>query len=135
MTIPKEHEPQLLQSGIHFMRSIAEAYGSEEGMRLWDTIASTLDPDIKAKIFIALLTGEYNDQLTLQMDMVRYNHSGGSSRVEGIKAIRTATGLGLKDAKDIHDNLAAGKVEKIAIDPATRTHNIRYFDSVFIIAH
>ena len=133
MSIPKDHEPQLLQSGIHFMRSITEAYGSEEGMRLWDAIASTLDPDIKGKIFIALLTGQYNDQLTLQIDMVKYR--GHVNRVEGIKAIRMATGLGLKEAKDIHDNLALGKVEKITIDPATRTQTIRNLDSVFILAH
>lgn len=133
MPIPKDHEPQLLQSGIHFMRSITEAYGSEEGMRLWDAIASTLDPDIKGKIFIALLTGEYNDQLTLQIDMVKYR--GHVNRVEGIKAIRMSTGLGLKEAKDIHDNLAMGKIEKITIDPATRTQTIRNLDSVFILAH
>jgi hypothetical protein len=133
MSIPKDHEPQLLQSGIHFMRSITEAYGSEEGMRLWDAIASTLDPDIKGKIFIALLTGQYNDQLTLQIDMVKYR--GHVNRVEGIKAIRMSTGLGLKEAKDIHDNLALGKVEKITIDPATRTQTIRNLDSVFILAH
>jgi hypothetical protein len=133
MTIPKEHEPQLLQSGIHFMRSIAEAYGSEEGMRLWDAIASTLDPDIKGKIFIALLTGEYNDQLTLRLDLAKYDKV--VNRVEGIKAIRMSTGLGLKEAKDIHDNLALGKIEKITIDPATRTQTIRNLDSVHILAH
>jgi hypothetical protein len=133
MPIPKEHESQLLQSGMHFMRSITEAYGSEEGMRLWDTIASTLDPDIKGKIFIAMLTGEYNDQLTIQLDMVKYR--GHVNRVEGVKAIRMATGLGLKEAKDIHDNLALGKVEKITIDPVTRTQTIRNLDSVFILAH
>jgi hypothetical protein len=133
MTIPKEHESQVLQSGIHFMRSIAEAYGSEEGMKLWDTIASTLDPDIKAKIFIALLTGEYNDQLTLRLDLAKFDRV--VNRVEGIRTIRMATGLGLKEAKDIHDNLAAGKIEKITIDPATRTQNIGAFASVFIQAH
>jgi ribosomal protein L7/L12 len=46
-----------------------------------------------------------------------------------------ATGLGLKEAKDIHDNLADGKVEKITIDPATRTQTIKNLDSVFIMAH
>jgi hypothetical protein len=133
MTIPKEHEPQVLQSGIHFMRSIAEAYGSEEGMRLWDAIASTLDPDIKGKIFIALLTGEYNDQLTLRLNLAKYDKY--VNRVEGIKAIRMATGCGLKEAKDIHDNLVLGKIEKITIDPAIRTQNIGAFASVFITAH
>lgn len=133
MPIPKEHEPAILQSGMHFMRAITEAYGSEEGMRLWDTIASTLDPDIKGKIFIAMLTGEYNDQLTIQLDMVKYRTL--VPRVEGIKAIRTVTGLGLKEAKDIHDNMALGKVEKITIDPVTRSQTIGLLASVCILAH
>lgn len=133
MPIPKEHEPAILQSGMHFMRAITEAYGSEEGMRLWDTIASTLDPDIKGKIFIAMLTGEYNDQLTIQLDMVKYRTL--VPRVEGIKALRTVAGLGLKEAKDIHDNMALGKVEKITIDPVGRAQAINQLASVCILAH
>jgi len=132
MPIPKEHESELLQSGIHFMRSIAEAYGSEEGMRLWDAIASTLDPDIKGKIFIAMLLGEYNDRLTIQLNM---KYSAHVNRVEGIKAIRMATGLGLKEAKDIHDSLVNGKTEKITIEPARRSETIRNLASVYILAH
>lgn len=133
MPIPKEHEPAILQSGTHFMRAITQAYGSEEGMRLWDTIANTLDPDIKGKIFIAMLTGEYNDQLTIQLDMVKYRTL--VPRVEGIKALRTVAGLGLKEAKDIHDNMALGKVEKITIDPVGRAQAINQLASVCILAH
>lgn len=133
MPIPKEHETGILQSGIHFMRAITEAYGSEEGMKLWDTIANTLDPDIKGKIFIALLTGEYNDQLIIRLDINIYR--GIVNRVEGIKAIRTVSGLGLKEAKEIHDNLALGKTEKITIDPATRTQAINLLAGVYILAH
>ena len=132
MPIPKEHESVIIQTGINFMRSITEAYGAEEGMKLWDTISSTLDPDIKGNIFIALLTGEYNDQLSIKLDMVRYNQC--VNRVEGIKAIRTVTGLGLKEAKDLHDNMTLGKVEKIKIDPTTRLQSIRHLASVYILA-
>lgn len=133
MPIPKQFENEIMQFGIHFMRAITEAYGSEEGMRLWDTIASTLDPDIKGKIFIAMLTGEYNDRLTIHLDMVEC--SVHVPRVEGIKAIRTVTGMGLKEAKDIHDNLALGKQETITIEPTRRHEAIRQLASVHIIAH
>jgi hypothetical protein len=133
MPIPENHETDILQSGIHFMRSITEAYGAEEGMKLWDTIASTLDPDIKGKIFFAMLLGEYNDRLTIQLDMVKYRAH--VQRVEGIKAIRTVTGLGLKEAKDIHDNMTLGKVEKITIEPTRRSEAIKHLASVHIIAH
>jgi hypothetical protein len=133
MPIPKNHETDILQSGIHFIRAITEAYGAEEGMKLWDTIASTLDPDIKGKIFIAMLLGEYNDCLTIQLDMVKYRTH--VPRVEGIKAIRTVTGLGLKEAKDIHDNMAMGKVEKITIKPTLRAEAIMNLADVYILAH
>jgi hypothetical protein len=44
--IPSEHKAEIITTGINFMRAITEAYGSDEGMRLWDTIATTLDSDI-----------------------------------------------------------------------------------------
>jgi len=133
MPIPKEHEQNILRSGMHFMRAITEAYGSEEGMKLWDTIASTLDPDIKGKIFIALLTGEYNDRLIINLDMAKYNIH--VNRVEGIKAIRTVSGLGLKEAKDIHDNMVLGKQETLTIEPTRRPEAIRHLAGVYILAH
>ena len=59
MTIPAEHRHDIIQSGIDFLRSITEAYGSEEGMKLWDNIAGTLDPDVKGSIFFAMITGNH----------------------------------------------------------------------------
>ena len=53
----------IVQSGISFMRSITEVYGSDEGMKLWDTIADTLDPQIKGHIFFAMITGEFNHMI------------------------------------------------------------------------
>ena len=58
--IPAEFKEDIIQSGINFMRVITEAYGTDEGMKLWDTIATTLDPDVKGQIFFAMLTGDYN---------------------------------------------------------------------------
>ena len=63
--IPAEHKAEIIQSGMNFMRAITEVYGTDEGMKLWDTIASTLDPDIKGQIFFAMLTGEYNNIITI----------------------------------------------------------------------
>ena len=131
MPIPQDHEQEILHSGMSFMRAITEAYGSDEGMKLWDTIASTLDPDIKGKIFVALLVGEFGDRLTLRLNQSRY--MGG--KVEGIKALRQATGMGLKEAKDMHDELCMGKVQEIKIEPTLRRKIIRDLASVYIDAH
>lgn len=112
--IPAEFKEDIIQSGINFMRVITEAYGTDEGMKLWDTIASTLDADVKGQIFFAMLTGEYNDRITLS------SHSPGANRVAMIKAIRGVTGLGLKEAKDISDYVSMGASKTITCDPRLR---------------
>ena len=114
--IPAEHKEEVIQSGINFMRSITEAFGSDEGMKLWDTIASTLDPDVKGQIFFAMLTGEYNNIITIT------GHNPGADRIRMIKTIRSVhkRGLGLKEAKDMSDIISLGKPVKLEIDPSAR---------------
>jgi len=112
--IPAEYKVDVIQSGINFMRSITEAYGTDEGMKLWDNIASVLDPDVKGQIFFAMLTGEYNSIITVS------GFQPGSNRVAMIKSIRTVTGLGLKEAKDLSDTLASGVAIKLECDPKRR---------------
>ena len=114
--IPAEHKEEVIQSGISFMRSITEAFGADEGMKLWDTIATTLDPDVKGQIFFAMLTGEYNNIVNIT------GHNPGADRVRMIKTIRSVDkrGLGLKEAKDLSDYLSNGQMIKLEIDPAVR---------------
>jgi hypothetical protein len=71
-------------------------------MELWDTIATTLDPDVKGQIFFSMLTGESGSRITIR-DYDRAPQGG--NKVAIIKAIREVTGLGLKDAKDQADIL------------------------------
>ncbi len=99
--IPHEHKGEVISTGISFLRSITLAFGSETGMELWDTIATTLDPDVKGAIFFAMLTGESNNRITIR----DYDRHNGGNKVSIIKAIREVTGLGLKDAKDQADIL------------------------------
>lgn len=112
--IPEGRQDDIIQSGIGFMRSITEAYGSDEGMKLWDSIASVLDPDIKGQIFFALLTGDYAGTITL------HSYSTKSDKISLIKAVRTVTGFGLKEAKDIVDSVESGRLQKIIIEPKHR---------------
>jgi hypothetical protein len=103
LVIPEDHKTAIILDGIQFIRTITEAYGSDKGMELWDTIASTLDPDVKGQIFFAMITGEYQNKLHIS---VRQPGPGQSFyAVPAIKAIRTVTGHGLKEAKDMVDNL------------------------------
>lgn len=102
--IPEEHKTSLISSGLHFMRCITEAYGADKGLELWEQIASVLDPDVKGQIFFAMITGNYNDRITIKG--IRRDDSA----VACIKAIRGVDkrGLGLKDAKDLYDRVRSG---------------------------
>lgn len=112
--IPAEHKSSVISAGMHFMRAITEAYGAEEGMRLWDSIASALDPDVKGEIFFAMITGEYNDRIHIK--------AIGHDRIATIKAFRNydKRRLGLKEAKDLSDLCQMGKVITLEIEPRNR---------------
>lgn len=118
--IPAEHKEDVIQSGINFMRSITEAYGSDEGMKLWDGIASVLDPDVKGQIFFAMLTGEYTHIIHVT------GHNTGADFVRMIKTVRNVDrrGLGLKEAKDMCDALRAGKAFKLEVNPESRAMSL-----------
>ena len=109
--IPEEHKDAIIANGLHFMRSITEAYGADEGMRLWETIAGTLDPDVKGQIFFAMLTGTHNNRIVLR------RVGSNTDRVARIKEIRNWTGLGLKEAKDASDMVELGKPVSLSVRP------------------
>lgn len=109
--IPEDHKDAVISNGLHFMRSITEAYGTEEGLRLWETIANTLDPDVKGQIFFAMITGTHNNRIVLK------RVGANTDRVARIKEIRIWTGLGLKEAKDVSDMAETGKPMSLTVKP------------------
>jgi hypothetical protein len=113
--IPKEHETYLIQSALGFVRALSEAYGPDEGLKLWENMNANLDPDIKGKVFFAMISGDYNN--VIKMTGV----STGYEKVRTIKCIRTYTGLGLKESKDICDWLEQGVYKSIEVPPMERS--------------
>ena len=111
--IPDEFKDRIVQDGILLISSITEAYGAETGMKLWEQIAAVLDPSIKGEIFFAMISGQYQSRIRLHIPNlnvdIRFN------KIEIIKTIRNYTGLGLKEAKDIIDNLFLGKSQDVTL--------------------
>jgi hypothetical protein len=99
--IPEEHKTSLITNGLHFMRAITEAYGADTGLELWEQITNVLDPDVKGQIFFAMITGQYNDRILLK----GLGAVASANAVACIKELRTWSGLGLKESKDIYDRL------------------------------
>lgn len=109
-----EHMDAIVSDGIAFIRSITNAYGSEEGMKLWETIADTLDPNIKGKIFFAMLTGGHDDRVTMS------SIGNGANKIACIKYIRQYTGYGLVEAKNAYESVAFGQAVTLKVDPKQR---------------
>lgn len=109
--LPTENKDAIISSGVSFIRQITDAYGADEGMKLWDTIANTLDPEVKGQIFIAMLTGKFTG-LIIQ----KFNST--IDKVSIIRAIRQfdKRSLGLKEAIDLWKKVEAGEPQSIQIN-------------------
>lgn len=116
--IPEQHKQNIIADGLRFMRSVTEAYGSDKGMQMWETIADAIDPDLKGELFFAMITGEYNT--TIRINGVRSS----ANKVSLIKALRCTDKRqpGLKEAKDLVDALQdIGK--KFVVEVAPEKYN------------
>lgn len=112
--ISEENMDMIVSDSIAFIRSITTVYGSEKGMELWGTIADTIDPAIKGKVFFALLTGSNEDRITLS------GYVAGTNKINCIKIIRQYTGMGLVESKNAYESTEFGQKVQIKIDPKRR---------------
>lgn len=111
--IPEEHKTALISNGLSFIRAVTEAYGAEKGMELWEEIAKTLDPELKGQIFFSMLTGNYGHEITLKGVQLNPTYK----KINAIKAVRVASQMGLKDAKDLVEAVEQGYPKTLTIVP------------------
>lgn len=104
--------------GIRFMESIARHYGAERSIELWDKMGEAFGDEVKGKVFFAMLTGESSDR-------IRISRGTCTHAVEIIKAIRQATGMGLKEAKDAYDLTAIKTVTIEGVQRELRSQFVR----------
>ena len=100
-----DQQAELIDNSINLMRNIVEIAGADEGTALWDQICDTMGPDVKGAILFSMLTGDAQGTHVSILSGPRQD-----KRVEAIKVVRTGTGLGLKEAKDIIDLSATREV-------------------------
>ena len=84
--------------GIRFLESLTKYYGPEKGMEVWNAMGEAMGKEVKGKVFFAMLTGETGGRVRFRADQAEHGNA-----VAVIKTIRTYTGLGLKEAKDLWD--------------------------------
>jgi hypothetical protein len=101
---------EVVFDGIRFMESLARHYGAERSIEVWDQLGEVLGPDVKSQVFLAMLTGESSNR-------IRVSRGTCTDAVAAVRAIRQATGMGLKEAKDAWDLTA---IKTVTIDNVQR---------------
>jgi len=110
----------LINDSIRFLESLGHYYGAERAMEVWKALGPTVGEDVKGQVFMTMLSGNnHSMKLHLSRPALLYNHTHTGIAVPVIKAIRTATGLGLKESKDLWDATAA---ETVSITCLSRNH-------------
>lgn len=89
-------DAKVVRSARSFIRALCENYGHTQGMQVWDRIREVLGDEAASDIFLGMLTGDHHG-LTVK--------SVGIHKIEAIKELRHATGMGLKDAKDFVESV------------------------------
>lgn len=103
-------QDEVILDGIRFMESLSRRYGAEHAIAVWDKIGEALGSDVKHQVFFAMLTGETSNRM-------RVSRGTCTEAVGAIRAIRQATGMGLKEAKDLWDLTA---VKTVTVDGVQR---------------
>jgi ribosomal protein L7/L12 len=113
----------LVSIGLQFVKELTLRYGTEEGSKIWEAITTNLDPEAKDAILLAMLTGR-----TGPGSVWLYSIPEGE-KVPAIRAIRYATGFGLKEAKDLADIVMPSSYSGLTSKPVeikVSNHNVRH---------
>jgi ribosomal protein L7/L12 len=101
----------MINDGIRFLQSINEFYGVDRAMEVWSALGPAMGDDVKGQVFMSMLSG---NTATMRVQLTRpavpFSVPTHSIAVPVIKAIRAATGMGLKEAKDAWDETSYGMV-------------------------
>lgn len=118
---------EVVFDGIRFLESITRHMGPEKGMAVWEKMGEAFGDEIKGKVFFSMLTGESSNR-------VRIEKGDCNQAVAAIKAIRVATGMGLKEAKDAWD-LSAHKTVTLDVMRDEKRNFIRELRNIGMKIH
>lgn len=104
---------QVVYDGVRFLQSLTAHYGAEKGLEVWEAIGNAVGKEVKGRVFFAMMTGETTSgRVRFSVDTPGY----APDAMKCITAIRTYTGLGLREAKDKFDE---SKNKTVHVDCAT----------------
>lgn len=112
----QEQENDLISAATLFIKTLTDIEGPEHGMELWDRISEVINPNIKGKIFFSLLTNNFGTIVIYPIHPHELKEVQ-THKVSIVKCIRAYTGLGLKEAIAILNQILDGQSVKLSVDP------------------
>lgn len=102
----------VVTSGLNFVAALTRYYGAEAGAATWEIITASLDKEARGAIMMAMLTGQKSTIVTIRnIPALTY--------IETIKAVRSATGYGLAETKNLLDQVKNGVLPYVTVNAYT----------------
>lgn len=98
---------KLIRSGIRFLKDLQDDLGTEKGLAVWDKLREAMGDEVSGQVLFGILKGHRGNVIRLEFV--------GDRRIDAVKLIRECTGFGLKEAKDIMDNVVAGRPQEFEV--------------------
>ena len=95
----RKFSQNLIWKAMDFVRAAREELGDELGDERIERMFNAFDPSLQRQIFMEMLMGHSGGVLRVK----RISNAGNGSKINAIKAIRSVTRFGLKEAKDVAD--------------------------------
>lgn len=124
--LTQEQEQQIIPAALYFLRALTSTLGSDVGMEVWNQINATMGNDIKGKVFFAMMTGQVGTEIIIRGLKLKTIGQARPDKIDIIKCIRAISGMSLKSAKDVADDVFMG-IEKriICVQFEQRDHWLR----------
>ena len=88
---------RLIGSGIRFLKDLQEDLGTDKGLEVWDKMREAMGDEICGQVLFGIIKG--NDGNVIRLISI------GEQKINAIKLVRECTRLGLKEAKDLVENV------------------------------
>lgn len=100
-----DDKADVLSATVDYMQNLITVFGTESGTEIWNAVTGALGDELKHSVTMSLLTDGISSSVSLRLVDVPKGQA-----VPCIKAIRQATGMGLKEAKDVYDYVVGNSV-------------------------
>ena len=94
---------KLIWHVIDLMRVAITEIGVDQGQEKVEAMLDAFDPSLKRQVLIKLIAGQHSNTIA-----IRALTGNVKQKISAIKAIRIATGYGLKESKDVIDEADRG---------------------------